>query len=519
MPLLIFLAKAIVSSAAFVAAESVVEKLVEKDGASLIDEVAGVAAGVGVGVGVPKLNFLKDPKVLPLPQNVSTPAQVADYLESIAANKAGLTALNARLGGFAPLAIKFTKAVARVFTKKGVVVTAGVLVLWKIVNWLIWLPQLVQQFWDQGTFSPEQANTIMESWNLPWRWPISEARATETALKELSLEQKLAGALGSVGGPRTIIRMVEEKKPEQFIGTLFSFKLGSAESFERKVDDEITDMADLKEDIKLNLNHWLQTLPARLGASIVIRKDPVDETGSKQSGIWATLTMFITHISGKTTPIDTILLGPVKPAVRLELARQTKTIENQIPELIQSMEVRQVDVPKGTVDIFDTTGELVASSEIPTPALIPSELGVPTVKKDEFDVETEKISKGDREAIARQEERIREADKTPKTPPPGQTTTPAVQAPPGGKIEGWIPELGAYKGSIVLSDTPGGGLNIRSDHSTSARIFVTVPNNTRLTVLGEHATANGLLWGKVGWSIPGASSGEGWVAWDFVKAV
>ncbi len=57
--------------------------------------------------------------------------------------------------------------------------------------------------------------------------------------------------------PRIIIRMVEEKKPEQFIGTLFSAKLGSMESFNRHIDDAITDEADLLEDAKLNLNRWL----------------------------------------------------------------------------------------------------------------------------------------------------------------------------------------------------------------------------------------------------------------------
>jgi len=183
-------------------------------------------------------------------------------------------------------------------------------------------------------------------------------------------QQQIKGASGggtavaTVDAPRTIIRMVQEHKPQQFIGTLFSSKLGSAASFDRVLDDKITDMDDLREDAKLNLNKWLASLPGRLGYSVVIRKDPVDETGSQQSGIWATLTLFITHISGKTTPIDTILLGPVEPQVRLELQKQSKTIETEIADMLKVAEVREFLVPTGAVDIFSATGERI------TPAVV-----------------------------------------------------------------------------------------------------------------------------------------------------
>lgn len=172
------------------------------------------------------------------------------------------------------------------------------------------------------------------------------------------------GSSGLTGGsgPRTIIRMVEEKKPTQFLGTLFSAKLGKLEHFDRKLDDEITSMDDLETDVKLNVNHWLQTLPGRMGYSIIIRKDPVDENGVQQSGIWATATLHVLQLSGKILPIDTILLGPVTPAIRLELAKSTKTVETQIDGIVSAQEIREIDIPGGAVDIFSTTGERVFQS-------------------------------------------------------------------------------------------------------------------------------------------------------------
>ena len=164
--------------------------------------------------------------------------------------------------------------------------------------------------------------------------------------------------------PKTIIRMTTEEKPMQFIGTLFSSKLGKAEQFERVLDDKITDMDDLEADVKINLNKWLASLPTRMGYSVVVRKDPVDEQGAQQSGVWATLTLFITHISGKTTPIDTILLGPVEPQVRLEMQKKLTTVENQISGFVSATQVREIQIPTGSVDIFNATGQRVLPSSV-----------------------------------------------------------------------------------------------------------------------------------------------------------
>lgn len=209
------------------------------------------------------------------------------------------------------------------------------------------------------------------------------ARDVEKASAQVNKTSSSGGTgLTTPQGPRTIIRMVEEKKPTQFLGTLFSAKLGKLEHFDRKLDDEITDMDDLETDVKINVNQWLKTLPGRMGYSIVIRKDPVDETGVQQSGIWATATLHILQISGKILPIDTILLGPVAPQVRLELAKSTKTVETQIDGIISANEIREIDIPNGVVDIFNPAGERVYPSGETTPTPAPT---TAPVKEEKYD--------------------------------------------------------------------------------------------------------------------------------------
>lgn len=205
-------------------------------------------------------------------------------------------------------------------------------------------------------------SSAVNNWNDVFHWGPQFAQQQKTAM-EKKTSSGTGGGVDNNSEPRTIIRMVTESKPVQFLGTLYSAKLGNVDAFERKLDDEITDTEDLLNDVSLNLNRWLKSLPGRMGYSITIRKDPVDEFGVKQSGIWACLTLIITHISGTTTPIDTIILGPVNPAMRLEIVKSTKTIEAQIPKLISTGEIKEIQLPNGIVDIFSTEGEKVFSTE------------------------------------------------------------------------------------------------------------------------------------------------------------
>lgn len=391
MPALLVLAlRLLASTAIFAAGDAIFERMIDQDEETALDEILAGSTAVAFMTASQKLQIRNSIKAIPMMKNVQTAEQLGDYLEAIAKNRKGAAVLNAKLGGFGPLAIKLAKGAAAVLTKKGILLSVGAVIVYKFVSWLIWAPQLGQQFLDQGVFAPEQANAILDSWGIPekFRWPISEVRETQTQLDEIKLASKidqLSAGFASFGStPKTIIKIVEDKKPEQFIGTLFSAKLGALKDFNRHVDDEITSEEDLLADVKTNLNRWLASLPGRLGYSIIVRKDPVDHVGVKQSGMWVTLTLHMTRLSGPIQPIDTILIGPVSPATRLKLNKVIKTIEVQIPELLTGQEIMQVEIPNGSVDMFSVDGERVdlstprtkSTAPAPLPKATPSSLAI-----------------------------------------------------------------------------------------------------------------------------------------------
>lgn len=275
------------------------------------------------------------------------------------------------------ITVKGTKLSIASFLGATVLSVAGVVIASvfksKLPKWLRVIPAIALPFILSALLSRLgwTISSAVNNWNDVFHWgPQFAQQQSSTFDKKTSI----GGSSGLTGGSesRTIIRMVTESKPTQFLGTLYSAKLANVEAFERKLDDEITDTKDLLNDVSLNLNRWLKSLPGRMGYSITIRKDPVDEFGVKQSGIWACLTLVITHISNKTSPIDTILLGPVNPAMRLEIVKQTKTIEAQIPDLITTGELKEIQLPNGIVDIFSTEGEKVFSTQNTTQNITPT---------------------------------------------------------------------------------------------------------------------------------------------------
>lgn len=248
----------------------------------------------------------------------------------------------------------------------------------------VWVPGITAGILTAGGYYVSGLTNNMNDADLWGRIFLGQAADdyAKAATKTGGGTSSSSGGLTLDSQPRTIIRIVNETKPTQFVGTLFSAKLGKAEDFERKLDDEITDMEDLKTDVKLNVNKWLKSLPGRMGYSIVIRKDPVDEFGAQQSGVWATATLHITQLSGKIMPIDTILLGPVNPAVRLELAKQTKTIETNIEDLISSAAIKEFDIPAGIMDIFGTNGEKLLSTDTSKSGESSSSISTPVIEEE-----------------------------------------------------------------------------------------------------------------------------------------
>jgi len=270
------------------------------------------------------------------------------------------------------------------------------------------------------------------------------------------------------------------------------------------VDDEIVDMNDLTADIKINLNRWLKSLPGRMGYSVVIRKDPVDEYGTQQSGIWATLTLFITHISGKTTPIDTILLGPVSPQVRLEIVKSVKTIEQHIPGMFSGQEVREITVPSGTVDIFGVDGERVTPSTMATTTTAPAPTApAETAKKeDESDAQFIRRLSKIKEDLEEQKKMLEK-----KVAPP--TTAPHVSTKSVAETR---------LGDTLIVATGGAGLNVRNPYGLAGKIIAKVADGTRLRIISNSfIPLDGFVWRQVEFMVGGITK-SGFVADQFTVA-
>lgn len=383
----------------------------------------------------------------------------------------------------------------------------------------VWVPMIVAGLASAGGWLTSSMTNNLNDASLWGRIFLGQAADDYNSAKE-----QLSKGGGSYNGPRTTIRIVTDAKPQQFIGTLFSAKLGSVDSFERQVDDEITSMDDLTEDVKINLNRWLASLPNRMGYSVRIQKDPIDEYGTQQSGVWATLVIFITHISGKISPIDTILLGPVQPKVRLEIQKTSKSIENDIQGFINATEVREIQVPSGAVDIFTPSGERTTlSGGFITESNLPASNAV--INNEEQNVKSEStvaptatpLFKGNNDAIdksikAEKQKRI-DMGLDPVTGLPAQRPLPPeVQGFNGGQIGGKLKGVNLYINQAITTDTPNSVLNMRSAPNPTAKVITQLPDKTKLAVGNQYLRGGGIDWLFVKRGVK-----TGWVAVDYIK--
>lgn len=521
MPVILFIAKMIASGAIFAAAEEVLERLLEKDEKTAEDELyaGGIAAGIfslsNIGI------FKKAIKDIPPPANLRSPAEVADFLTQITNNKAGLAALNARLGGFAPLAIKFTKTLAKVLTKKNVILAGVALLVWKVVGWLVWLPNLFQQFLDQGVFAPEQFNAIMEAWGLPFRFPISETRAMEQALKEKQLEKQILKGFEAIAKPqdKIIIRMAKTQKPEVFVGTLYSFPLEKPEQYERKIDSVINNFNDLKSDLSIQLNEWIGTLGGRIKVNLGVEFAPFDEFGNKLTGHWVTAKLFYTRLGGPGMQIETIPLGPLDPVAFMPTTQILTTIENQINTEIKIEKTKEFIIPEGALRGITKNGDIV-NIDLGEDAAAVSKLAAPIVQaegKAKPEIPAQPAIPGAAPMPASPTTALREGDYVPGKGilmPDGtfrptaseiaaQQVAQQAASVPFGFAAPAIPTIQPTPPSIAefpyqaRSSTGSSNLNVRAAPNTSAFVTVKLPTNSLFTVLENAGSADGFTWVKV----------------------
>lgn len=115
----------------------------------------------------------------------------------------------------------------------------------------------------------------------------------------------------------------------------------------------------MKADAQANLNKWLSTLPSRLLLTINIANSPFNEYGIKQTGMWVTMSLLVRSIAGKTTPLDTILLGPVDPQVYMPKTAEIQSVQIEIPKQLTAEEISKVQFPSDGLNIVDKLGNVV----------------------------------------------------------------------------------------------------------------------------------------------------------------
>lgn len=238
------------------------------------------------------------------------------------------------------------------------------------------------------------ASTVLNTLGDPLFWGRVNINQAEKSARDDLLRgfKELSAPSVRAAEPKkkTVLRMAETSKPQVATGVLFSASLSKPEAFERHVDDEITDAEDLKNDAKLNFNSWLKGLKGRISYSVAISNNPFDEFGNRQSGFWVTMTVLLQRVAGAKVPIDTILLGPIKPQKYMPTSQQVKTLETELTGELEIEAVQEITVPSGDLKLVDKAGNIVPLTFAPptvAPA-IPTEPAVGFGQGDKFAVLT-----------------------------------------------------------------------------------------------------------------------------------
>ena len=240
----------------------------------------------------------------------------------------------------------------------------------------VWVPGFIGTVLSAGGWS---ASTITNNLNDAFLWGRNNLRQAEADFnKEKAL---LAGLTGpdafakSLQIPRTRITVSKSSTPKIALGVIFSMAVDKFKTFERKIDDKITDKDDLKADAQANLNMYLASMGGRIKVRIATALNPFDEFGVTLQGNWIVMQIGIQNIVGKFTPLDTIPLGPYEPETYTPTPKEIETIQFDIPKLLSGQEIATLDFPKDDFKIVTKAGEIVpvdfssAVSKEATPAV------------------------------------------------------------------------------------------------------------------------------------------------------
>ena len=239
-------------------------------------------------------------------------------------------------------------------------------------------------------------------------------------VKKAALQRGTGTGTGVAATPepisRTRITISKTAEPKVAVGTLFQSIVKSTDAFKRKVDDEITSAEDLKADVHLNLNHWLATLPGRLHYEVRVVLNPLDENGNKQLGTWCVLMLGHRNSQGVFQHLQAVLLGPIDPTVYRPTTREIETIQIDIPKLLTSEEIINLDLPTTGLRTVDRDGNVTPITFGSTPRT-----QSPTPRDEAFGPKPFN-------EISKEAQAIREGSGLTPAPVPATAPTPATPA-------------------------------------------------------------------------------------------
>ena len=366
----------------------------------------------------------------------------------------------------------------------------------------VWVPGLIAGIASAGGWlTGSMANNLNDA--LLWGRVFLDQAHSDVEKAEQRRKDAEARAAGGLrpDEPKTRITMAKTAKPQLFLGTIFTQRIGDPKVFERVLDDKITDANDLRADSQANLNLWLKSLPGRLQYRINIQNNPFDEFGVRLPGTWITMSISLMTLGGKIVFLDTIPLGPVEPQVYSPKTQEVQTIQVELPKLLTAEEISEVKFPATGLKLVDKTGNIVpveftgampsAMAETPTTPALSSFAEFAKSKGFQINQQTGEVINPSIELTAQWTRRlagVKEPEPTPTPVPPPATTpapTPSSQARPG-----------IIRASVKLTALP--HLNIRESAGVKGRDIGDLKPGTRVDAVESFTTfLDGFTWQKV----------------------
>lgn len=221
---------------------------------------------------------------------------------------------------------------------------------------LVAIPALLAAFFSKVS---TLVSSSVNNWNDVQHWgPLLLQQAQDDLNKGGPGSGSGSGSF--VARSYTNVRTQTTAKPKLFTGTFFSGQLAKRGEYVRKVDDQIESIADMVDDLEINLVEWLKRVPGYLNYELAVVNNPKDEHGVPKTGTWVVCNLYLTNSVHKRLLVENILLGPVDPSVYYPEYNSIQAINISVPEILKAEEIKAMQLPSGHEFTIDANGNVVA---------------------------------------------------------------------------------------------------------------------------------------------------------------